>query len=165
MLVIAYFAIDGVPQTGLSPVCAIHNAATGASVVGGAGMAWVAAGFYRYDFFTHNNAVEYVVTCDGGVVLPAEQRYAVAVIEARSVETKVDGIKAKTDGLPASTDARIGAIDAVIAGIPTEAEVLSMLGATEQNIRGGSATVSSVSSLVATGNADRGRAPHHKKGR
>ncbi len=141
MLIIAFFSVDGVPQEGLSPTCTIRQAQDGETVVLAAPMSHIGAGFYKYDFTARDRYKAYAVSCDGGISLPAEQRYATAIIGADYNGIGIDAIKAKTDGLPASTQARIDEIDAAIASIPDSSAMAVMLNDVEQNIRGGDETL------------------------
>jgi|GEM_PF-6199982 len=150
MLVIAFFSVDGVPQEELSPTCTIRRIDDGEVVVTAAAMGHVGSGFYEYDFTAQDRLKTYTVVCDGGISLPAEQRYATDVIGADNAGIGIDAIKAKTDGLPTSTQARIDQIDSAIAGIPDSSAMAVMLNDVEQNIRGGDETLGTVSGKIQT---------------
>ncbi len=154
MLVIAFFSANGISEEGLSPICTIRQAQDGEAVVLAAAMSHIGAGFYGYDFTAQDRYKAYTVVCDGGISLPAEQRYATAVIGADHAGIGIDAIKAKTDGLPASTQARLDQIDAAIAGIPDSSAMAIMLNDVEAGIRGGAETLESVAGKVLATAAD-----------
>lgn len=148
MLVIAFFSVNGTPETSLTPLCSITRATDGAQVVSGAAMTHIGHGFYEYDFSDHSRAYTYVVICDGGSSLPSEQRYATTIVSADTISNSVDAIKAKTDGLPASTQTRFDQVDAAIAEIPDSSAMAVMLNDVEAGIRGGSETLETLSGRV-----------------
>lgn len=72
----AHFTTGGVPITGLTPtIDIIEMGITNTLVVSSGSLSEVGIGWYRYDFTTYDPTKNYVFTIDGGVSLPACERY------------------------------------------------------------------------------------------
>jgi len=71
----AFFTDEGAPATGLTPTIRIRRLDTGALVVTDASMTETGDGFYKYDFTTYDNNLEYAIRCDGGSGLADNERY------------------------------------------------------------------------------------------
>lgn len=73
----AHFTTGGVPITGLTPTIDIieMGTITNTLIVSSASLTEVGIGWYRYNFVTYDPTKSYVFTIDGGVSLPACERY------------------------------------------------------------------------------------------
>ena len=98
MNILAFFTNNGSPALGLSPTIRIRNVSTNALLVTDASMSEVGDGHYKYDFTTYDKDTDYSIRCDGGVLLPASERYTYAGNEnyiddiAETVSESVSGI-------------------------------------------------------------------------
>ena len=70
----AFFTEEGTPKTGLSPTITVWNS-DGDVVVNAQSMTEISSGFYKFDFSTYDNSVEYVIRADGGAGLADYDRY------------------------------------------------------------------------------------------
>jgi hypothetical protein len=77
MWILAFFARDGEPATGLLPLIKISEVSTSAVVVSGASMIEKGDGFYGYDFSAYNPQEDYAIICDS-VTLSGAERYTYA---------------------------------------------------------------------------------------
>lgn len=76
MFITAFFAKDGVPETGLSSVTIrIRKISDNSLVITDEAMSEVGDGSYKYDFTTYDGTIDYVFRCDGGNTLPDSERY------------------------------------------------------------------------------------------
>ena len=82
-IITSFFTSSGVPATGLSPTIRIWTVDVGTQVriITDAPMLEVGDGFYKYDFSTYNNLLDYVVRSDGGVTLKPQDRYQIGANE------------------------------------------------------------------------------------
>jgi hypothetical protein len=78
MNILAFFTNSGVPATGLSPTIRIRELAGDTLVVTDAAMTEVGDGHYKYNFTGYDATIDYSIRCDGGVTLPAAERYTYA---------------------------------------------------------------------------------------
>jgi hypothetical protein len=88
MLIIAYFSNKGVPATGLTPRINIWRD-SGVLLINSALMTEIAGGFYKYDFTTYDDSLNYVFRADGGTILLNEDRYAFGSNEAGQVTSGI----------------------------------------------------------------------------
>jgi len=75
MNILAFFTSNGVPITGLTPTIRIRDVADNSLVVTDAVMPEVGDGNYKYDYTACDLHKDYAIRCDGGVVLPINERY------------------------------------------------------------------------------------------
>ena len=75
MNILAFFTDGGVPKTGLLPLIKIIDVNTSAVIIAWELMTEISDGWYKYDFIIYDYTKEYVVLCDGGVILPDYDRY------------------------------------------------------------------------------------------
>jgi hypothetical protein len=90
-IITSFFTNNGTPATGLSPTTKIWelnqtNPAINTIVINGAAMVEIGDGWYRYDFVTYDPNKSYVITTDGGGILPTYERYSVAANETYAEE-------------------------------------------------------------------------------
>ena len=71
------FTSGGTPTTGLSPTIRVWEVDSGGDtlVITDAPMTEVGDGFYKYDFAAYDPLKCYLFRTDGGVILPASERY------------------------------------------------------------------------------------------
>mgnify|MGYP003474763392 CR=1 FL=1 len=86
-----HFTSSGSPATGLSPTVDIYELdpvtpTTNTLIVDNGATVEIGAGWYRYQFTTYDTAKSYVFTFDGGVGLPAYERYKVGGNETYAEE-------------------------------------------------------------------------------
>lgn len=170
MLITSFFADSGNPKTGLTPTIQIVNAATGTIVISAASMTEISAanapGWYRYDFTTYDDSVDYTMTADGGSVLKPTDRYVYGgndlgqVTEAIDNLNDIDGTDVQAamtaqgytttraiyldelgpTNLPADIDAILADTSAIDARLPSDpadqSDVEAAITASETNIRG-----------------------------
>jgi len=84
MNIFSFFTDNGSPKTGLTPTIEIRRADTGAVIVNWATMTEVGTGWYKYDFTSIDETLEYLITCDGGTSLTTAERYTFAGTELKS---------------------------------------------------------------------------------
>lgn len=80
MILIAYFSVSGVGQTGLSPKIDVWDSAAN-HPVNDQDMTEIAGGFYKYDFSTFDNSKDYCIKADG-VSLDDLDRYVISTSES-----------------------------------------------------------------------------------
>lgn len=73
--IIVQFTNTGLPATGLSPTIDIWEADGTQVVTAGAMQESTAPGFYTYNFVAYQEHKNYMYRADGGVTLPAFDRY------------------------------------------------------------------------------------------
>lgn len=73
----SFFTNNGSPATGLSPTIRVWDVTSGTNtlIVTDAAMTEVGDGFYTYDFGAYDPQNDYLFRTDGGVSLPAGERY------------------------------------------------------------------------------------------
>jgi hypothetical protein len=81
MYILTYFTENGSPKTGLSATIRIRDLSDNSLVITDVSMSEVGDGFYKYDFSTYDNTVDYSIRCDGGAVLTDDERYTYASSE------------------------------------------------------------------------------------
>lgn len=97
MILSSFFAVNGIPTTGLTPSIKVWQVDGMGSVlvVNGDPMIEISDGFYQYRFQQHQTTNGYLVRVDGGVSLAAEYRYQTSeispVIVADSDIAKIAG--------------------------------------------------------------------------
>ena len=92
MILIAFFTDAGVPKTGLTPAIDVWED-DGTQVVTAQAMTEIAGGFYKYDFVAYDEAINYCISADGGVVLQDNDRYVLATNELGDVEESLIFLK------------------------------------------------------------------------
>jgi hypothetical protein len=104
MIINSYFTFGGGPATGLTPTIKVWEVVSGAPityvlVVNNASVTvGNSDGFYSYDFSIYDPAKNYLVRVDGGTMLPPNERYSVATVEASAgtgsytIQDIVDGV-------------------------------------------------------------------------
>ncbi len=75
VLITVFFTSTGIPSTSLSPTIRIRRIDTDVLVITDAAMSNVGDGFYKYDFTTYDDTLEYVIRADGTVTLDDVDRY------------------------------------------------------------------------------------------
>jgi len=99
MDILAFFTINGVPKTGLSPTIRIRNVSTGALIITDDSMTEVGDGFYKYNFAAYDPQTDYAIRCDGTSVLPDHERYVYA---GNELSDEIDDINTNVLNLSAS---------------------------------------------------------------
>ena len=105
MNILAFFTNNGSPALGLNPTIRIRNVVTNALLVTDASMSEVGDGHYKYNFTTYDKDIDYSIRCDGGVLLPASERYTYAGNEnyiddiSETVTEAVSGISVSAAGV------------------------------------------------------------------
>uniref|UniRef100_A0A6M3KIP0 Uncharacterized protein n=1 Tax=viral metagenome TaxID=1070528 RepID=A0A6M3KIP0_9ZZZZ len=98
-------------MTGLTPLITIVNAITGVVLVDNEEMEEIGSGFYRYDFPINDGESDYVIKCDGGDTLPANERYNLSSSspsgEILDISSRCDDIKTAMDNIYISTQKKI----------------------------------------------------------
>lgn len=90
MIIVAYFTVDNVAETGLSPTIDIWELDSDTQKVIAQPMIETNhAGFYKYDFSTIDTTKSYTVSCDGGEVLDSFDRYTYGVITSTQAKQPV----------------------------------------------------------------------------
>ncbi len=74
MELLAFFTDKGTPSTGLSPTIDVWKL-DGTQVVTAQAMTEIAGGFYKYDFTTYDEDINYVIRADGTNTLTGSDRY------------------------------------------------------------------------------------------
>lgn len=74
MILFAFFTNQGSPATGLSPTIDIWKD-DGNQVVTAQAMTEIAGGFYKYDFTTYDETLDYCFRADGTDTLQTNERY------------------------------------------------------------------------------------------
>lgn len=90
-IITSFFTNNGAPATGLAPTVKIWeldatNPTINTLVINGGLMVEIGDGWYRYDFLTYDPNKGYVITTDGGGILPTYERYSVAANETYAEE-------------------------------------------------------------------------------
>ena len=75
MDILAFFTNSGAPALGLSPTIRIRDVSDNSLLITDAVMSEVGDGNYKYDYVAYDLHKNYSIRCDGGVVLPAGERY------------------------------------------------------------------------------------------
>jgi len=90
-LITSFFSSNGAPALGLSPTIRgwIVTPGTQTLVIADDPMVEVGDGFYKYDFATYDQINNYVFRSDGGISLPASERYQIAANESFSEDIAV----------------------------------------------------------------------------
>ena len=83
MLMTAFFTDKGTPSIGLSPVIDVWKT-DGTQVVTNQAMTEIAGGFYKYDFTTYDEDIDYVIRADA-VTLSGSDRYVHASNETAGI--------------------------------------------------------------------------------
>ncbi len=81
MYVIAEFAVNGVPETSITPFLHIRDVASGSLTVATTTMSKIGDGFYRYNFDNVVKNKNYTIFMDGGSSLPNSERYKTQIVE------------------------------------------------------------------------------------
>lgn len=81
---IAIFTVDGVGETGLSTTVNIWQVNDNSLVVNSASMTEIASGFYKYNYTSFSNSLDYVVQCNGGATLDNSERYLFGVSKSNT---------------------------------------------------------------------------------
>lgn len=89
-IVVAYFASEGSPATGLTPTLNIRDCSDGSLIVTAGSMTEVGGGFYQYSFTGYTVGTDYAVLCDGGVTLSGAERYSIgANVEYLTISDRI----------------------------------------------------------------------------
>jgi len=90
MIISSFFTNNGNPVTGLTPTIRIWEVTPTLDtlVVTDAPMGEIGDGFYKYDFVSYDPTKDYTFRSDGGVTLPAVNRYLVGANNAASITTQ-----------------------------------------------------------------------------
>jgi hypothetical protein len=83
--IIAYFAENGVPKTGLSATIDIYRVSDNVQVISSAALIEIGGGGYKYVFTGCDTNEEYFFVIDGSSVLLNGQRYATGSIEHQEI--------------------------------------------------------------------------------
>ena len=76
MIISENFTLNGVPQTGLTPLITIYEDGVGTKVVDGVAMTAYGNGLYYYSFTTYVQSKRYTVLFDGtATITVATERY------------------------------------------------------------------------------------------
>ena len=74
-VIVAYFASNGTPSTGLSPTIDIYQVSDNSQLITAASMTEIAAGWYKYTYSTYDADTDIVFRCDGTNTLSDPDRY------------------------------------------------------------------------------------------
>ena len=84
MELLAFFTDKGDPKTGLSPTIDVWKL-DGTQVITAQAMTEIAGGFYKYDFTTYDEDINYVIRADGTDTLSGSDRYVFSSNETAGV--------------------------------------------------------------------------------
>jgi hypothetical protein len=93
MNIVSFFTNAGIPATGLSPTVSVWELPK-TLVVNAQAMTQVAGGFYSYDFTGYDDTKDYAIRADGGVSLPAAERYVANTNDLGQVTNPLNIVKA-----------------------------------------------------------------------
>jgi hypothetical protein len=91
MLITTFFTENGVPKTGLTPIINIWDK-NGTLIIDSVSMTEIAGGFYKYEFESYNDDVDYIIRADGGESLPLNDRYVAGSNEIGAVKTDTEKV-------------------------------------------------------------------------
>ncbi|MDF1592579.1 MAG: hypothetical protein P1P89_13775 [Desulfobacterales bacterium] len=114
MNIIAYFANNGTPAEGLSPVIDGYRVGDGVQVIAAQAMAEIGGGFYKYDFAGYDTAEDYGFVCDGGASLMGAERYAVASADIQGEITDISDQIDLITGAVGANAVTITVVDGVV---------------------------------------------------
>ena len=127
MYITAFFTNNGIPATGLSPTIRIREVVLGNLVVTDASMTEVGDGWYQYNFTSYDKDIDYVIRCDGGVLLSASERYTYA-----GNENYIDDINETVSQNVSASNLEITDISTNITNISND--IKRLLGLVHENI-------------------------------
>lgn len=92
MKISAFFTNEGTPETGLTPTLDAWTTDT-TQVLTNVSMTEIGGGFYVYDFTSYEDSEDYVFRADGGVSLPATERYVTMANEVGEVTDQAKKVR------------------------------------------------------------------------
>ena len=103
MLITTFFTEYGEPKTGLTPTISIWDI-TGTLIIDNVSMTEIAGGFYKYDFSTYDDTVDYVIRADGGESLNISDRYISSSNEIGLIQTDTNNILTNVGAVKTDTE-------------------------------------------------------------